>query len=100
MSKILGLVLVGLLVTALVVIPAVKEQTEVPAALSSASSHSQVSSDIPSWLVEKFNSWKNLNHKFYGSEEIEMYRMAIYYSNFIYIQMTNAEQQDFELGEN
>jgi len=56
--------------------------------------------EIPSFIVQKFNSWKSAHNKIYESIEVELYRMAIYYSNFITIQMTNAAQSDYELGEN
>jgi len=61
---------------------------------------SNAASEIPSWIVEKFQSWKSEHSKQYNSIEVELYRMAIYYSNFIYIQIENAQQSDYELGEN
>jgi C1A family cysteine protease len=63
-------------------------------------SASNTEAEIPAWVVENFRQWKSRHNRVYESAEVEIYRMAVFYSNFIYIQMENARQSDFELGEN
>jgi C1A family cysteine protease len=63
-------------------------------------STSNVEAEIPAWVMENFRQWKSRNNRVYDSVEVELYRMAIYYSNFIYIQMENSRQSEYVLGEN
>jgi C1A family cysteine protease len=98
MSKALALLAVGLLTVAFV-FPQIAER--LPAGVTnSALQMSNVENEIPSWIAENFKQWKMTHNKAYESLEVELYRMAVYYSNFIYIEMENARQSEYELGAN
>jgi C1A family cysteine protease len=98
MAKYIALAAIALFFLAMMFpqyVPKPQAQVEEVAKLSSS-----ISEEIPSFIVEKFKAYKAQYNKVYESVEVELYRMAIYYSNFIVIQMTNAEQREYELGEN
>lgn len=57
-------------------------------------------SEIPAWVLDNFAQWKARHNKAYESIEVEIYRMAVYYQNFLHIEMENARQSEYQLGEN
>jgi cathepsin L len=95
MQKLLALLIVGLFATA-IVLPNLKNQQTTDVAQSSTSLDNN---EIPSWVLENFREWKARHNRQYENAEVELYRLAVYYSNIIYIQMENARQSEYVLGE-
>lgn len=76
----------ALIMTALIAAGLLLSQNELP----------KLQSTSP--LAARFAAWKMAVNKFYGSPELEAYRMSIFAENLAHIEAENARQSEYELG--